>query len=124
MSMTQYLQSTPAKHQRDDNWSRLLERVGSARDEQAFAELFANFAPLIKGFCLGNLNSSFPADAAEEIVQEVMFKVWQKAPSYESTKAAASTCCRSSPAALQNSPRKSPDCRARQIAFSAANRAD
>jgi RNA polymerase sigma-70 factor (ECF subfamily) len=69
----------------------LLERVGQVRDEQAFAELFAHFAPLIKGFCLGNLNSSFPADAAEEIVQEVMFKVWQKAPGYDSTKAAAST---------------------------------
>lgn len=89
--MIQHLQPVPGKHQRDDNWSRLLERVGQTRDEQAFAELFAHFAPLIKGFCLGNLNSSFPADAAEEIVQEVMFKVWQKAPSYESTKAAAST---------------------------------
>lgn len=89
--MIQHLQPIPGKHQRDDNWSRLLERVGQARDEQAFAELFVHFAPLIKGFCLGNLNSSFPADAAEEIVQEVMFRVWQKSPGYESTKAAAST---------------------------------
>jgi RNA polymerase sigma factor (sigma-70 family) len=80
----------PAK-QRDDTWSKLLEQVGQLRDEQAFAQLFAHFAPLIKGFCLGNLNSSFPADAAEEIVQEVMFKVWQKAPSYDATKSAAST---------------------------------
>lgn len=81
----------PEKHQRDDTWSRLLERVGQARDEQAFAQLFAHFAPLIKGFCLGNLNSNFPADAADEVVQEVMFKVWQKAPGYDATKAAAST---------------------------------
>lgn len=84
-------QSGPDKHQRDDAWSRLLEQVGQARDEQAFAQLFAHFAPLIKGFCLGNLNSSFPADAADEVVQEVMFKVWQKAPGYDSSKAAAST---------------------------------
>jgi RNA polymerase sigma-70 factor (ECF subfamily) len=91
MSMIQPLQPVPGKHQRDDNWSRLLERVGQTRDEEAFAELFAHFAPLIKGFCLGNLNSNFPADAAEEVVQEVMFKVWQKSPGYESTKAAAST---------------------------------
>lgn len=76
---------------RDDTWSRLLERVGQQRDESAFAQLFAHFAPLIKGFCLGNVNSSFPADAADEIVQEVLFKVWQKAPSYDATKAAAST---------------------------------
>ncbi|MES2675526.1 MAG: sigma-70 family RNA polymerase sigma factor [Pseudomonadota bacterium] len=76
---------------RDDTWSRLLERVGQQRDEGAFAQLFAHFAPLIKGFCLGNVNSNFPADAADEIVQEVLFKVWQKAPSYDATKAAAST---------------------------------
>jgi RNA polymerase sigma factor (sigma-70 family) len=81
----------PEKHQRDDTWSSLLEKVGQLRDEQAFAQLFAHFAPLIKGFCLGNLNSNFPADAADEVVQEVMFKVWQKAPGYDSTKAAAST---------------------------------
>lgn len=76
---------------RIDMWSRLLDRVGQARDEQAFAQLFAHFAPLIKGFCLGNLNANFPPDAAEEIVQEVMFKVWQKSPGYDASKAAAST---------------------------------
>jgi RNA polymerase sigma factor (sigma-70 family) len=80
-----------SSRQRDDTWSKLLERVGQARDEEAFAQIFAHFAPLIKGFCLGNLNSSFPADAAEEVVQEVMFKVWQKAPTYDSSKSAAST---------------------------------
>jgi len=79
------------KSQRQDTWSCLLEQVGRVRDQQAFAQLFAHFAPLIKGFCLGNLNANFPADAAEEIVQEVMFKVWQKAPGYDSSKAAAST---------------------------------
>lgn len=77
--------------QRDDIWSKLLGQVGHARDEEAFAQLFAHFAPLIKGFCLGNLNSSFPADAAEEVVQEVMFRVWQKSPTYDPSKAAAST---------------------------------
>lgn len=77
--------------QRDDTWSQLLEQVGQLRDEQAFARLFAHFAPLIKGFCLGNLNANFPPDAAEEIVQEVMFKVWQKSPGYDASKAAAST---------------------------------
>ncbi len=83
--------SSVSSRQRDDTWSKMLELVGQDRDEQAFAQLFAHFAPLIKGFCLGNLNSSFPADAADEVVQEVMFKVWQKAPTYDSTKAAAST---------------------------------
>ena len=83
--------STAPSGLRDDTWSRLLERVGKHREESAYAQLFAHFAPLIKGFCLGNVNANFPADAADEIVQEVLFKVWQKAPSYDATKAAAST---------------------------------
>jgi len=91
IAMTSTPQIGLDKHQRDDTWSRLLEQVGHARDEQAFAQVFAHFAPLIKGFCLGNLNANFPADAADEVVQEVMFKVWQKAPGYDSSKAAAST---------------------------------
>lgn len=92
----QAVSSMPVAHSdnrslRVDNWSQLLEQVGRARDESAFAKLFEHFAPLIKGFCLGNLNSNFPPDAAEEIVQEVMIKVWQKSPGYDPTKAAAST---------------------------------
>ena len=79
------------KHKRDDNWSKLLQRVGTFRDEQAFARLFDHFAPLIKGFCITNGNYALPGEAAEELVQEVMIKVWTKAPSYNPVKAAAST---------------------------------
>lgn len=76
---------------RDDTWSRLLMQVGQERSQQAFAKLFGHFAPLIKGFCLANPSSSLPGEAADELVQEVMFKVWTKAPSYDASKAAAST---------------------------------
>ncbi|MCR6653529.1 MAG: sigma-70 family RNA polymerase sigma factor [Cellvibrionaceae bacterium] len=76
---------------RDDNWSRLLMQVGQQRNQESFARLFAHFAPLIKGFCLSNPSSSLPGEAADELVQEVMFKVWTKAPSYDASKAAAST---------------------------------
>lgn len=76
---------------RDDNWSQLLYRVGQERDEAAFAKVFNHFAPLIKGFCISNSNQSLPGEAAEELVQEVMFKVWVKSPSYDPSKAAAST---------------------------------
>jgi RNA polymerase sigma-70 factor (ECF subfamily) len=76
---------------RTDTWSELLGRVGKTQDQQAFKQLFDHFSPLIKGFCLNNTNQSFGTDAAEEIVQEVMLKIWQKAPSYDPNKAAAST---------------------------------
>ena len=81
----------PHSGKRTDNWSELLTRIGQHQDQHAFELLFAHFAPLIKGFCLNNINQSFGPDAAEEVVQEVMFKVWEKAPSFDATKAAAST---------------------------------
>ncbi|MFL0800557.1 MAG: sigma-70 family RNA polymerase sigma factor [Agarilytica sp.] len=74
---------------RDDNWSNLLTQVG-LQDESAFAEVFAHFAPLIKGFCQSN-KTYLGGDAAEELVQEVMIKVWQKASNFDPTRASAST---------------------------------
>jgi RNA polymerase sigma factor (sigma-70 family) len=78
-------------HKRDDNWSRLLIRVGKQRDRVAFENLFNHFSPLIKGFCLSRPNLIVSSEAAEELVQEVMFKVWEKAPYFESHRASAST---------------------------------
>jgi RNA polymerase sigma factor (sigma-70 family) len=76
-------------HTRNDNWSRLLTRVGKHRDRVAFEVLYNHFAPLIKGFCISN--SSLSAEAAEELLQEVMLNVWQKAPNYEAHRVSAST---------------------------------
>lgn len=91
MSTSTHLTSVKPGEQRTDTWSELLGRVGKDKDQVAFKKLFDHFAPLIKGFCLNNTNQSFGNDAAEEIVQEVMLKIWQKAPSYDPSKAAAST---------------------------------
>ncbi len=76
---------------REDTWSQLLERVGQKRDESAFQQLFKHFEPLIKGFCVNQGGVNYSADFADEIVQEVMIKVWQKAPYFDPSKAAAST---------------------------------
>lgn len=76
---------------REDNNSLLLLRVARQRDTAAFAELFRFYAPLIKGFAISHANSKFPIEAADELVQEVMFKVWLKSPSFEPTKSSANT---------------------------------
>lgn len=76
---------------RDDEWSNLLLKVGRHRDRQAFERLFSHFAPLIKGFQFSRGGQSSAPEAADELVQEVMFKVWRKAPSFNPEKAAAST---------------------------------
>lgn len=76
---------------RNDEWSTLLVRVGRDRDRVAFEQLYSHFAPLIKGFQFSRGGQSSAPEAADELVQEVMFKVWRKAPSFSPDKAAAST---------------------------------
>ena len=78
------------KPERQDDWSTLLSQVGKHRDRQAFIKLFKHFAPLIKGYSLSKGVAAGP-ESSDELVQEVMLKVWQKAPSFDPRKAAAST---------------------------------
>ena len=79
---------TDAGGRRDDEWSVCLQQVAES-DREAFTRLFKHFAPLIKAFALNG--SALAAAHAEELVQEVMIKVWQKASGYNPQKAAAST---------------------------------
>ena len=62
---------------RTDEWSEALVQIGESQDRGAFTRFFRHFAPLIKAFALSG--SSLSATHADELVQEVMLKVWQKA---------------------------------------------
>ena len=74
---------------RTDEWSECLTLIAEKEDRAAFTRLFRHFAPLIKAFALSG--SSMSAAHADELVQEVMLKVWQKAKAFNPEKAAAST---------------------------------
>ena len=74
---------------RNDEWSECLALIAENQDRAAFVRLFRHFAPLMKAFALSG--STLSANNADEIVQEVMLKVWQKAPAFNPQKAAAST---------------------------------
>ena len=76
---------------RDDEWSNLLVSVGRDRDKAAFEQLFGHFAPLIRGFQFSRGGQSSAPEAADELIQEVMFRVWTKAPTFKPEKASAST---------------------------------
>ncbi|MCA0900936.1 sigma-70 family RNA polymerase sigma factor [Microbulbifer agarilyticus] len=76
---------------RDDEWSNLLVRVGRERDRASFEQLFSHFAPLIRGFQFSRGGQSSAPEAADELIQEVMFRVWTKAPTFNPGKASAST---------------------------------
>jgi len=80
-----------AAHERAvDPWTPRLEAVGRDRDRAAFAALFAHFAPLLKSFALSSPGMSSNA-LAEELVQEVMLKVWNRASTFDASRAGAAT---------------------------------
>ena len=74
---------------RTDEWSECLVLIARSEDRAAFTRLFRHFAPLLKAFALSGSNLS--ATLADELVQEAMLKVWQKAGAFNPEKAAAST---------------------------------
>ncbi|WKD48599.1 sigma-70 family RNA polymerase sigma factor [Microbulbifer spongiae] len=76
---------------RENDWSSLLTLVGTKRDRQAFERVFQHFAPLIKGFHHSRTTAHLNTEAGDELVQEVMLKVWHKAPRFDANRASAST---------------------------------
>lgn len=65
-----------------------ITRIAQHRDRAAFGELFAYFAPRVKSFLIKQgLNS----DKAEDLAQDVMVIVWQKAEQFDPDKAGLST---------------------------------
>ena len=76
---------------RSDQWSQLLISVGETRDRKAFAQLFQHFGPLLKGFAHASRNEGWFPGLGDDLVQEVMIKVWNKAAGYNAEKASATT---------------------------------
>jgi len=72
----------------EEDLCHLLGRIGSHRDRAAFAELFQYFAPRLKAY---GMRRGTPPEAAEELAQEAMISVWNKANTYDRRKAAPST---------------------------------
>lgn len=71
-----------------DRFARLVEAIAARQDRDAFAELFAFYAPRVKGYVL-RLGAG---DAvAEEIAQDVMISVWRKAHLFDRRQASVST---------------------------------
>lgn len=66
-----------------------MAAVAEHRDKEAFSRLFDRFYPRVKSFCL----SAQPGSTllAEEVAQEVMIKVWNKAHTFNPNAAAVST---------------------------------
>jgi len=66
----------------------LMTRVAEHRDKAAFKQLFVYFAPRLKAHLM---SMGVTAEAAEDLMQEVLIKVWRKAHQFQSDKAKLST---------------------------------
>lgn len=66
----------------------LLAAVAATGDKRAFSELFSHFAPRVKGFLMKGGASNADAD---DLVQDVMVKVFNKAKLFDKSKASAAT---------------------------------
>jgi RNA polymerase sigma factor (sigma-70 family) len=71
----------------DPNMSEVLAKIGQSRDVGDFELLFRHFAPRVKAY----MARAGSAAAAEELMQETMVAVWNKAAMYDPGKGAAST---------------------------------
>ena len=70
------------------DWSACLVEIARSKDRQQFALLFGYFAPRLKSFFLRLGLSPAPA---EDLAQETMLTVWNKAQSFDASRASAST---------------------------------
>lgn len=72
----------------ETDWASLLVRVRDHQDRTAFAALFRHFAPRVKGFLM---KSGASATLAEEVAQDVMATLWQKAHLFDPARASVAT---------------------------------
>lgn len=66
----------------------LIQAIALHRDRAAFADLFAWFGPRVKAWML---RAGSNPTAAEELAQETMLAIWQKAHLFDPARAGAST---------------------------------
>lgn len=60
--------------------SALLAAIAARGDREAFARLFAHFAPRVKGYLM---RLGLPDARAEELAQETMLTVWRRAEQFD-----------------------------------------
>ena len=70
------------------NLKDLIYKIGNHQNKSAFVDIFDYFAPRIIGYLV---SSGTQKEIAEEITQEVLSTVWQKADTFNYKKANVNT---------------------------------
>lgn len=71
-----------------ENFSAMIRAIAENKDKEAFIALFEHFAPRVKSFLM---KGGASPELADELAQETMLTIWNKAESYNPKQAAAST---------------------------------
>ncbi|MBB5188664.1 MULTISPECIES: sigma-70 family RNA polymerase sigma factor [Zhongshania] len=69
-------------------WADCVERIAQERDKHSFMQLFDYFSPRVNAYLLGQ---GAEAAMAEDLSQEALLALWNKAHLYSREKAAVST---------------------------------
>lgn len=77
-----------AQNMTPSHFAALVLAIAATQDKAAFIQLFNHFAPRVKSFLM---KGGAAPDLADELAQETMLTVWDKAASYDSKQAAVST---------------------------------
>jgi RNA polymerase sigma factor (sigma-70 family) len=78
----------PRAHLIAGDHAALVEAVAAHRDEDAFSQLYDHFSPRIYAYLL---RSGLAPGVAEDLVQEVMKKLWERAGQFNKTKSSVPT---------------------------------
>ncbi len=78
---------SPHSEHQENAWETHLQAIAVERSKHAYKALYLHFAPKIKSFYL----QQGMRTNAEELTHEVFLKIWQKAHSYQPSKAKVST---------------------------------
>ncbi len=69
-------------------WSAQMEAVSQLRDRDCFMRIYDHFAPRVRLYLQG---LGAPEAVAEELAQEALLRVWQRASLYDATRSGLST---------------------------------
>jgi len=72
----------------NSDYSSIIEQIANFKSKDAFVRLFNHFAPRIKSYLI---KSGLTPNEAEDLSQETLITVWNKAKLFDSSKSAAST---------------------------------
>lgn len=81
------MEATPPDASRD-MFADLVAAIAADRDRQAFVRLFEHFAPRVKSYLM---RLGCQAAEADELAQEALLAVWQKAATFDRQQSSVST---------------------------------